>query len=302
MQPKISIIIPVFNVEQYIAECLESCIHQTLKEIEILIVDDCGSDRSIEIAREYASRDSRIKILEQEENFGPFHCRNVGAKEAKADYIMFLDSDDFLDLNACEVALSATENNFYDIVGFGAFGYCKDKVHILVARKEQKFDSFKAYRDWACVQKYTPQWELTFRIIKKEKYLKACAILNLQDRIYMAEDALMSFVLWNVCKTFCHKKEILYYYRRDNMASTTHSNNVDLLLSDYKKVMDKISEISKLNSFDKKLAKLFVSMLRWESNHLKNKHHRINKIFFYFYRRAFTIKRSLRYRKRFKGL
>ena len=66
--PKISIIIPVYNVERYISECLESCIKQTLKDIEIIIVDDCGSDKSIDIVKEYAKKDSRIKIIKNNQN------------------------------------------------------------------------------------------------------------------------------------------------------------------------------------------------------------------------------------------
>ncbi|MBX7490429.1 glycosyltransferase family 2 protein [Helicobacter turcicus] len=86
---KVSIIIPVYNTEKYIAEALESCINQTLQEIEIIVVDDCGSDRSIEIAQEYANKDSRIKIIKNVENQKLMLARFEGAKVAKADYYVF---------------------------------------------------------------------------------------------------------------------------------------------------------------------------------------------------------------------
>ena len=73
---KISIIIPVYNVEKYISQCLDSAINQSLKDIEIIIVDDCGSDKSMDIAKEYAKNDNRIKIIKNSQNQGPFTSRN----------------------------------------------------------------------------------------------------------------------------------------------------------------------------------------------------------------------------------
>ncbi|EDP7363455.1 glycosyltransferase family 2 protein, partial [Campylobacter jejuni] len=100
--PKISIILPTFNVEKYIAKALESCINQSFKDIEIIVVDDCGSDKSIDIAKEYAKKDERIKIIHNEENLGLLRARYEGVKAAGGGYIMFLDPDDYLELNACE--------------------------------------------------------------------------------------------------------------------------------------------------------------------------------------------------------
>ncbi|EBI2345653.1 glycosyltransferase family 2 protein, partial [Campylobacter jejuni] len=76
--PKISIILPTFNVEKYIAKALESCINQSFKDIEIIVVDDCGSDKSIDIAKEYAKKDERIKIIHNEENLGLLRARYEG--------------------------------------------------------------------------------------------------------------------------------------------------------------------------------------------------------------------------------
>ncbi|WP_243832725.1 MULTISPECIES: glycosyltransferase family 2 protein [unclassified Campylobacter] len=75
---EISIIIPTYNVEKYIARALESCINQTFKDIEIIVVDDCGNDKSIEIAKEYAKKDTRIKIVYNEENLGLLRARYEG--------------------------------------------------------------------------------------------------------------------------------------------------------------------------------------------------------------------------------
>lgn len=72
---QISIILPTYNVEKYIARALESCINQTFKDIEIIVVDDCGNDKSIDIAKEYASKDDRIKIIHNEREFKAFKSK-----------------------------------------------------------------------------------------------------------------------------------------------------------------------------------------------------------------------------------
>lgn len=98
---KVSVIIPVYNVEQYIGECLDSVINQTLKEIEIICVNDGTPDNSVEIVKKYQERDSRIKLINKE-NGGLSSARNAGIKAATGEYILFLDSDDTLDKQTLE--------------------------------------------------------------------------------------------------------------------------------------------------------------------------------------------------------
>lgn len=100
----ISIIVPVFNVEKYLSVCLDSLIGQTYSNIEILCVNDGSQDHSIDILEEYAQKDSRIKIISQE-NRGISAARNAGLAHASGDYVMFVDSDDWIDLDTCEKAL-----------------------------------------------------------------------------------------------------------------------------------------------------------------------------------------------------
>ena len=95
-KPKISVIIPVYNVEKYIQECIESVMNQTFKDIEIICINDCGLDNSIKIVEALAQKDDRIKILKHKYNKGVGPARNTGIKNAKGDYIFFLDSDDYL--------------------------------------------------------------------------------------------------------------------------------------------------------------------------------------------------------------
>ena len=100
---KISIIIPVYNTEKYLKKCLDSIINQTLKSLEIICIDDCSTDNCLHILKEYQLKDNRIKIIEQKENKGQGVARNLGLNIAEGEYIMFLDPDDWLELNALEI-------------------------------------------------------------------------------------------------------------------------------------------------------------------------------------------------------
>jgi glycosyltransferase involved in cell wall biosynthesis len=120
---KVSIIIPVYNVEKYLRHCLDSVVNQTLKDIEIICVNDCSPDNSYLILEEYAKKDNRIKIITLKENGGLGNARNVALKEITSEYVMFLDSDDWLELNACELAYNQISKNKNDFVVFGFYNY-----------------------------------------------------------------------------------------------------------------------------------------------------------------------------------
>lgn len=104
---KISIIVPVYNVEAYIEECLSSLIGQTFHDIEIICVDDCSTDASMDIAQRFAENDGRIRIIKHSENKGQSTARNTGLNEATAPYVMFCDSDDFFAPDMCEKMYAA---------------------------------------------------------------------------------------------------------------------------------------------------------------------------------------------------
>lgn len=115
MDVKISIIIPFFNGEKYLEECVISVTAQTLKEIEIILVDDGSSDGSAEISERLMSRDDRIKLLRQE-NKGVSTARNNAIKEAKGEYLMFVDADDRLKTDACEILYNSARETNCDVV------------------------------------------------------------------------------------------------------------------------------------------------------------------------------------------
>ena len=114
---KVSVIIPVYNVERYLEECLDSVVNQTLEDIEIICINDGSTDNSLDILDTYAKKDSRIKIINQE-NRGLSASRNNGLKISTGKYICFLDSDDYLELNALMEAYAISERYSLDMCLF----------------------------------------------------------------------------------------------------------------------------------------------------------------------------------------
>ena len=118
--PKISIIIPVYNVEQYLEQCIDSIINQTFQDIEVICINDGSTDSSAQILSRYAEKDSRVHIYSNKESCGPLTARKIGVDAAKGDYIMFADSDDYLDLNACQLLIDKINEYNVDILQFSA--------------------------------------------------------------------------------------------------------------------------------------------------------------------------------------
>ncbi len=115
----ISIIVPIYNVEKYIKQCLDSLVNQTYKDLEIICIDDCGTDNSIKIAQSFAEKDSRIKIIKHKKNSGISTSRNTGIKNSSAPYLMFCDPDDWYEPEMCEKMLHAITNNKVDLAMCG---------------------------------------------------------------------------------------------------------------------------------------------------------------------------------------
>lgn len=135
---KVSVIVPVYNVEKYLSECLDSICNQTLSELEIICVNDGSTDSSLEILKRYAVIDNRIVILSQT-NGGLSVARNTGIKFAKGEYIYFCDSDDKLDVKALETLYNRAEIDNLDMLYFDAEAFFES------AEVEKQFASYKTY-------------------------------------------------------------------------------------------------------------------------------------------------------------
>lgn len=112
--PKVSVIVPVYNVEKFLPRCLDSILSQSLEDIEVICVDDGSPDNSIDILRRYEARDSRVRIIRQE-NRGLGGARNTGLDAASGEYIGFVDSDDWIDADFYEKLYRAAVDNGADI-------------------------------------------------------------------------------------------------------------------------------------------------------------------------------------------
>ena len=148
--PKVSVIIPVYNTEKYLRKCLDSVVNQTLKDIEIICVNDGSPDNSLAILEEYAQNDNRIKIINKS-NGGLSSARNAGLEISQGEFIGFVDSDDWIEPETYELAFNAMNDYNPDLVCWGANVVADDKFSDYERLKEQqdnhiiKFEGLKEF-------------------------------------------------------------------------------------------------------------------------------------------------------------
>ncbi len=245
----VSIIIPVYNVEKYLDVCMESVINQTLQDIEIILINDGSSDNSPKICDEWAKKDSRIKVVHQKNN-GVFKTRKTGAEISKAQYIGFVDSDDFIEKNMFEKlynnVISANADIvqcgvrlFYEDNKFQNFGYEREEFFV----KNDIFNKIvRLYIEEGCYLKGVDSY-LYNKLYKKELFVKA--VSHIENSIRLREDALIN--LW--AYSFCEKKIVLkdnyLYHYRQLPASVSHLFKPHLL-QDQKLYFEEVSKIAKM--------------------------------------------------------
>lgn len=218
----ISVIVPVFNVERYIAKCIESILNQNYRNIELILVNDGSTDRSGEICDAYKEKDNRIKVIHKS-NGGQSGARNLGIEMATGEYIVFLDSDDFWLDDKLEGMVKKLKNDNPDMLMFKAYSYYSDSDSYEPFSKEYNHLCFKGNgrEVLANILKedydfgWCPIWYLIKREILIEQNLKFL-------EGYLCEDVNYVFELWNIVKSVVYYDEYVYAYRRDNLNSTTH--------------------------------------------------------------------------------
>lgn len=229
-KPLISIIIPVYGVEKYIAQCLESVINQTYKNLEIIVVNDGTKDRSAEIAKEYATKDSRIKVYDFQ-NGGLSVARNRGLEIATGDYISYIDSDDWLDTKMYETLLETAMKNEADMVKCGIIetnGAAEEKItfsDVKIINNEQH----KAFKNYFKGILWTLAWN---GLYKKELAKK----VKFPDNV-VHEDNYSSGMFLYLAKKVIAMPSCLNYYR---------VNDAGISKGGVKRPLDKILAISKL--------------------------------------------------------
>lgn len=123
--PKVSVVLPCYNGEDYLNRCIDSILNQTLRELEVICIDDGSSDRTLEILRTYEKQDPRVRVLSQE-NAGAGAARNLGLRQAKGEYLSFLDADDFFEPDMLRKAVETADGFQADYVVFGSDRYHMD--------------------------------------------------------------------------------------------------------------------------------------------------------------------------------
>jgi glycosyltransferase involved in cell wall biosynthesis len=143
--PKVSVIIPIYNIENYIKQCLDCISNQTLKDIQIICVDDASEDNSCRIVEEYTNKDSRIILLKHKQNLGLSAARNTGLKNVNGEFVYFMDGDDLLEGDALEVCYNECKKNQLDILTFDAdvFVDCNFSGDSLCELKDFNYDRKK---------------------------------------------------------------------------------------------------------------------------------------------------------------
>ncbi len=238
MKSTVSIIIPFYNTEPYMRKCLDSVTHQTYKNLEIICINDESPDGCLAVLKEYAARDERIIIIDKQ-NEGPSLARNAGLERASGEYIMFLDSDDWLDTDAVEQMLSRAQKEDADVVMCcyaKEFSDHTDISHILkgdityrgseVATRIHRRLVGPLGEELAIPQNadilVTPCMQL-FRadICKAHRFFDIRELSTFEDGLYQID-------VYKDFQCFSYIDEPFYHYRKDNEGSITTRYKPDL--------------------------------------------------------------------------
>lgn len=253
---KISIIVPVYNAEKYLDKCIKSLMNQTLKEIEIILVNDGSIDESLSICEEYAKKDNKIKILNKV-NEGVSSARNLGMKNAIGEYILFVDADDWIEQNLCEYMYHIIKNQEMQICICQHYSHIKDKKinneveHVEILNNEECIDKALIPTLFDERKKDVINKKDVLGILYKREFLISNNI-EFKEDIKIGEDWLFNIHSFCICSRLCRIKIPLYHYRIiEGSATQKYIKNLD---EQFKKVEENIillinKYITKDNSF-----------------------------------------------------
>ncbi|MBR1776177.1 glycosyltransferase [bacterium] len=223
---KISVIVPVYNVEKYLRRCLDSLVNQTLKDIEIICINDGSTDKSFEILVEYANKYSQI-VLINKINEGQSVARNMGIEKAKGEYIGFVDSDDYVDKDYFEKLYNAAIKTNCDIAcaGFRRFKLFKGRI-----KKDFKKEFLCKDINSKIIADRLPQDNYVWnKIYKRDKWIQLN--IKFQEGRFFEDLALVIKILYNMGDMVV-VPDTYYHYRRRN--GSTVNLSTDKIKSDYK--------------------------------------------------------------------
>lgn len=223
----ISVIIPVYNAEMYLEECIESLRNQSLKEIEMIFVNDGSTDKSLDILNKYKEIDKRIKIINQS-NKGPSAARNLGIINSKGKYLSFVDADDWIDVDMYKEMYDVTvkSNKLVDIVVSDIIIY-KSRDNYKYSREldlEEGLYGYKLIRE-KIIPKFfkNSSFNSMANKIFRGEIIRSNNIL-LDESLYYAEDWKFNVEFFKYLKTLYYINKPFYYYRRGHNSSSCEYN------------------------------------------------------------------------------
>lgn len=266
MEKLISIIIPVYNVEKYLKRCLESVIHQTYINLEILLIDDGSIDKSLEICKEYEKIDSRIKVYSKS-NEGLGLTRNYGLKRANGEFITFIDSDDYIVKNAIEMLYLKEKETDADVIiansyyknieqevylceGLYAESEIKDILIVHAMGNSPRFLDGLSYTAWGKLY--------------KKSILYDNGIEFPSERKMIWEDLVFNTNVYSVSKSIYVSHYPIYYYCY-NDGSLTHTykpNKLNMIMDLYKYMIKKIEILNLSDEAKIRLNNNFIGHIR----------------------------------------
>lgn len=230
--PYFSIIVPVYNTEKYLRRCLDSLVNQTFNDIEIIIVNDASQGNCKEIIEEYQKKDNRIKYIEHSENKSLLQARKTGNIASTGKYIMYVDSDDELDINTCQEIFNVIKNKDYDIIHFGTKIISDfDSKDIKWNLSTNRFNINSEFLLNEVIDKKISHnmWAKAFNINIIKKLIE-----NISDiQIMNSEDMLQCLIAFYFAKSYKVIQKPLYIYYADIGVSNKNTNEIDIDKYDY---------------------------------------------------------------------
>ena len=270
---KVSVIVPVFNVEKYLRKCVDSIINQTLEDIEIILVDDGSPDNCPQICDEYAEKDSRIKVIHQQ-NSGQSKARNVGMEVAKGEYIGFVDSDDYIESDMYECLYNIAVNNNVDVVSSACYRNIGDIQSILGFSFIKNTIIIKEHiKELVCNCMTNKVIWFTWKSIFRKKMLVDNGI-KFPDGINYGEDPIFNLDAYmNSDKIYYFDKPLYHYVFRENSTCTVkYKNNFsEKLQKKYLSIIDRFKKYNieeyEMSMFTHCMRSHIPSLLKNEKNH-----------------------------------
>lgn len=219
ISPKVTVCVPVYNVEQYIQRCITSLQTQTLKDIEIIVVDDCSPDLSGRIVEDLATSDDRISIIRHQKNIGPARARETAYKKAKGDYVTFCDGDDALPPNALETLYHNAVEQSADIVsGNMSFIHLDGTSSVLLSVLKYGSKPIAVYQS---LLRFEFRHNLCSKLFKTA--LLQDYVYDTRDYFTHGEDGFLFYqIVQNASKTI-QIDDIVYHYHQ-NLQSSSNVN------------------------------------------------------------------------------